>query len=147
MEHKALFEIDQVAERIASSDVFKPMSRQERLERWAFLLEGLRDKPLKALMRVEFLPEHERAVVRADDSPLSVAYGDPALRAAGLQSDRYGDGMNFFELSNRQAHYLLCDCHYHGSMTASTVAARVRATTPTGARAVVGELLSRICGG
>jgi hypothetical protein len=34
--------------------------------------------------------------------------------------------MAFFCLTNRQAHRLLCDCNYHGAMTAADAAAGVR---------------------
>jgi hypothetical protein len=37
-----------------------------------------------------------------------------------------GDATAFFDLTKRQAHHLLCDCHYNGTMTAAGVAARVR---------------------
>jgi hypothetical protein len=144
MEHKTLHEIDQVAERLPSGDAFGPMSRQQRLERWATLLEQHEGRPMRPLLRVEFLPEHERALVRADNSPLALAYGDPALRAAGLQSDRYGDALTFFELTDREAHYLLCDCHYHGTMTGSTVAARVRSAV--GTLSAMGQFWSRMRG-
>jgi len=64
--------------------------------------------------------------LRGDDTPLALAYADPILREQGLTGDRLGDIMSFFELSHRDAHYLLCDCHFHGTMTSRSVAARVR---------------------
>jgi len=103
------------------------MSRRERLERWATDLERY-DGRLKPLMRIEYLPEQERRMLRGDDTPLAVAYKDPVLREEGLASDRLGDAMTFFELTEHEAHHLLCDCHYYGSMTGTSVAARARAT-------------------
>jgi hypothetical protein len=40
--------------------------------------------------------------------------------------------MTFFELTEGQAHRLLCDCHYLGTMTGARLAARLRATAKGG---------------
>ena len=115
------------------------MTRRERLERWAELLERDPNRRLKALMRVEFAPEADRSGIREDDSPISVAFADPVLRAAGLAGDTFGDATDFFELSWGEAHELLCDCHYYGRMDGETVARRVRgAAHPTLARRLFG---------
>ena len=37
-----------------------------------------------------------------------------------------GDVMDFFELSDRDAHWLLCDCHHVGTMTGDSLAKRLR---------------------
>jgi len=103
------------------------LSRRERLERWATLLERDPERRLRALVRVEFVSEPDRAGMRNDDSPISVAFADPVLRAAGLGGDTFGDAQDFFELSWEDAHELLCDCHYCGDMDGETVARRVRA--------------------
>lgn len=126
MEHKTLHEIDQVAERLSPGLALGLSSRQERLDHWAKLLERLGSTPITALIQIEYLPIGDRAGVRADNSPLAVAYGDPSLRLAGLGGDTYGDIKSFFDLSDQEAHYLLCDCHYHGTMTAGTVAMRIQ---------------------
>jgi len=102
------------------------LSRSERLNRWADLLDAQAGRPLPALEDVEYVSPGVRRELRKDDSPLAVAYADSALRADGLASDRLGDAMDYFGLSDRQAHWLLCDCHYGGRMTASEVATRVR---------------------
>jgi hypothetical protein len=65
-------------------------------------------------------------LLRGDATPLTVAYRDTVLREEGLTSDRLGDAMAFFALTERQSHRLLCHCHYYGGMTATGVAARVR---------------------
>ena len=128
MEYKPLSEIQTVAQVTRGWGVAK-MSRRERLERWAMLLEQEPSRHLKPLVRVEFLPRRERQMLRRDESPLTVAYADPVLRAQGLDSDRLGAALGFFDLSDREAHYLLCDCHYHGGMTMTpeTVAKRIHA--------------------
>lgn len=103
------------------------LSRRERLERWADLLTSDPHRRLKALPRVEFVPERERAQMRGDDTPISVAFADPVLRAAGLEGDTLGHARSFFELSWEEAHHMLCDCHYLGRMDGEAVARRVRA--------------------
>lgn len=101
-------------------------SRSERLNRWADLLDAQAGRPLRALEDVEYVSPGVRRDLRKDDSPLALAFADPALRADGLVSDRLGDAMDYFGLSERQAHWLLCDCHYGGRMTASEVSGRIR---------------------
>jgi hypothetical protein len=102
------------------------LTRRERLERWAEVLEREPDARLRSLGEIEFHPREERPLMRADDSPLTVAYADPVLRAAGLRSDTLGDAMLFFDLSERQAHRLLCSCMNGWSISASRAGAQVR---------------------
>jgi hypothetical protein len=122
MKHQSLADLEPIAEVVRFAP---PMSRIERLERWAAVLEGHQGR-LRALQRVEFLPREERPTARADGSPVEVAYRDPILRAEGLAGDRFGDAMAFFELTENEAHFLLCDCHYGGTMTGMSVARRLR---------------------
>jgi hypothetical protein len=104
------------------------LSRRERLERRAELLEREPERRLRALHGIEYgMPEEERLAYRADGSPLPVAYADPVLRAAGLEGDTVGDAAAFFGLSHEQLHDLLCFCHPGGTVSASTAAAQVRA--------------------
>jgi hypothetical protein len=125
--------IDTVGASAALVEVQTPrLSRRERLERWAQLLERDPQRQLKALWRVEYVREQDRALLRGDDSPIAAAFADPVLRDDGLQGDTLGDAQEFFELSAGEAHYLLCDCHYMGRMDGATVARRVRgAAAPT----------------
>lgn len=102
------------------------MSRTERLERWASVLEGYDQTPLSPFREVEFLAGATVAPLRQANSPLSVAYDDPVLRRAGLESDRYGEGTDFFGLSRGQSHRLLCSCGYMGAMRGTEVAKRIR---------------------
>jgi hypothetical protein len=96
------------------------------LERWAQLLEREPRRILKSLGEIEFTPRAERGLLRVDNSPLTVAYEDAVLRADGLASDRLGDATAYFELSERQAHRLLCSCMNGWSMEAGSTARRVR---------------------
>jgi hypothetical protein len=121
------------------------MSRRERLLRWAAVLESHPAQPIKPLMRIEFLPRQERMLARRDDSPLTVAYRDAMMREEGLAGDTLGDAMRFFELSDHEAHYLVCDCHYHGGMTMTPegVAKRARSIAD---RVTLRDLWNRIRG-
>jgi hypothetical protein len=124
MEHKTFDDIRRVAD-VVSVDV-PGMTRRERLERWAQLLLREPRRPLEPLPRMEFLYARDRAALRSDRSPIAVAFRDPILRHEGLQGDRVGDAMAFFDLTTSDAHLLLCDCHYQGAMNATWVAAQIR---------------------
>lgn len=102
------------------------MSRDERLDRWAVLLEQSEMANLTPFRDVEFMGAAARGELRTSNSPLEVAWRDPVLRRAGLASDRFGDGEAFFGLSRYQAHRVLCSCGYFGRMRAREVARRVR---------------------
>ena len=103
-------------------------SRQARLERWA---EALARQPgrLRAIPEVEHGDRRKRAARRTDGSPLTVAYEDPVLRAAGLRGDTIGDAAAFFGLSHAQLHHLVCYCHHGLTMDPQATAAEVRALT------------------
>jgi hypothetical protein len=102
------------------------MSRRERLERWAELLERQPNRRLSTIEGTEFGSRRERAAKRANHSPLTVAFEDPVLRAAGLRGDRVGDAVEFFQLSHGEVHRVVCYCHYGQTVAAGAVATRVR---------------------
>lgn len=134
MEHRNLDQLRGVADVQPRS-----MTRQERIERWIDLLERNPSRRLNSLGEIEYKPPAERALIRTDDSPLTVAYEDPVLRAEGLASDRLGDAMDFFELSDGQAHYALCSCLSGRTMESASFAQRLRNTTGgSGLRAAAG---------
>ena len=101
------------------------LSRRDRLEHWAEAL-ARQPAPLHTIPEVEYGPRRERDARRADHSPLTVAYEDPLLRAAGLCGDTIGDAAEFFGLSHAQLHYLVCSCHHGLAMDPQATAARVR---------------------
>jgi hypothetical protein len=81
-------------------------------------------------------------LLRADHSPLTIAYADAGLRAQGLAGDRLGDAIAFFDLTASEAHHLLCDCHYtSASVDSKMVAARARSIAH---RLTIGEVWSKI---
>ena len=124
MEHKPVETLRGVAE----VQEFKQgiLSRKERLERWAEVLERQPKRRLRSLGEIEFTPEERRPELRSDESPITVAYEDPVLRADGLKGDRLGDAMEYFDLSDRSAHRLLCSCMNGWSMEAGVTARKVR---------------------
>jgi hypothetical protein len=103
-----------------------PMSRQERLGRWAEALEREPERQLSSLEEIEWQPLLRRRAIRADNSALTVAFEDPLLRADGLASDKLGDGCDFFQLLPSEAHFALCSCLHGLSTTGRGTALRVR---------------------
>ena len=91
MEHKPLVELQTVAD--LTVEPRSPMSRRERLARWAELLERDPKRRLRPLHEIEYQGPQARRAVRAENSPLAVAYEDPVLRAEGLGSDMLGDAL------------------------------------------------------
>jgi hypothetical protein len=122
MEYRTFDQLRRVADVHAEQ---RSMSRRERLERWAEVLEREPSRRLRSLGEIEFKTKEERQVMRADGSPLTVAFHDPILRAEGLASDRLGDAVSFFQLTDGQAHRLLCSCMNGWSMLAGTTARRI----------------------
>ncbi len=126
MKYKNLEQIRDVAGVHVDFAPAKPMSHRERLTRWAELLERQGTRQLRSLMGTEFVSREERAKMRIDNSPLTVAFEDPVLRAEGLKSDRLGDCVEFFALSDHDAHNLVCYCRHGRTMMAHAVARDVR---------------------
>ena len=108
MKHQTLDELQRVAAVHAEETAPRILTRAERLERWADLLEADPDRRLNTLPGTEYEPEEVRRTMRRLHSPLSIASEDPVLRAAGLKDDTYGEAMRFFELSDWQLHGIVC---------------------------------------
>jgi hypothetical protein len=102
------------------------MSRRERLARWRDLLAREPQRMLKTLEEIEFRLPTQRAALRADNSPLTVAFADPVLRGEGLKGDTLGDAMAFFDMSEHQAHRIVCSCLNGRAMPSAQAAQRVR---------------------
>ncbi len=125
MEHRPLSELSTVAD-VKIPKQAPALSKRERLDRWAELLERDPNHVLRTLDEIEWRPKVERLAMRADNSALTVAYSDPVLRSEGLLSDRFGDAVRFFEISEHDAHIVLCSCHGGEAMLAEEAARRVR---------------------
>jgi hypothetical protein len=126
MKHQTVEQLQVVAE-VDQAYLREAMSRSERLERWAELLEQNPDRRLSTLHQTEYQPVRARAAMRANGSPISVAFEDPVLRATGLANDSYGEAKRFFELSDRQLHEIICYCHFGRTVNAATAARHIRA--------------------
>ena len=129
MEHKPVVELQAIAD-VKRVETPPAMSREERLERWIDVLETNPDRRLHSLYEIEYLSRDERQNCRATNSPLTVAYEDAVLRAQGLKSDRVGDCMQFFEMTDRQMHHAFCSCHVGRNFDAKEAAQRLRALLP-----------------
>ncbi len=103
------------------------MSKRQRLARWAEVLELAPQRYLHSLFETEYMWPRRRYALREDNSPLTVAFEDPVLRAEGLESDRYGDALKFFELSDDELHHIVCYCDHGSTMSPEAVAHSVRA--------------------
>ena len=119
MEYRTREQIKKIGSIRESTELDGGMSRRERLTHWATILEQ-QPGPLRSIEGVEFA--HSGAS-RADYSPLSVAFDDPTLRAAGLRGDSVADACQFFGLSRHDVHHIVCYCH-HGQTISPAVAAR-----------------------
>lgn len=126
MKHQTIEQLQIVAE-IDQAYPRQTMSRGERLERWAELLERNPDRRLSTLPQTEYQPANARAIMRGHDTPISIAFEDPVLRAAGLENDNYGEAKRFFELTDRQLHEIICYCHFGATVNAATAARHIRA--------------------
>ena len=104
------------------------LSRRDRLARWAEVLER-QPARLRAIPDVEHGGRREREARRVDLSPLTVAYADPVLRAAGLGGDTIGDAAAFFGLSHAQLHHLVCGCRHGLTLEPPVTAVELRALT------------------
>ena len=107
-----------------------PLSKVQRLERWAEVLRAHGCAKLTTLTGTEYKLPGERAAMRADNSALALAFQDPVLRSAGLAGDTYGEAKRFFELSDHDLHHIVCDCHCGVEISGSTAARRVRSLVP-----------------
>jgi hypothetical protein len=126
MEHQTQEQLERVAHVQANIDRHQNMSRRERLERWAEMLER-QPSPLRSIESVEFGSRCVSDSKRADGSPLSVAFQDPTLRAAGLRGDTLGDALEFFGISRGDVHHIICNCHHGRTISPAVAASRVRA--------------------
>jgi hypothetical protein len=125
MKHQSLDQLHAVA--VVRPDLHHPaMTRTQRLERWAELLERQPQRTLAALEGTEHRPLPERDTMRMNGSPISVAFDDEILREEGLADDSYGEAKRFFELTDNQLHEIVCYCHVGASMQSSRAARCVR---------------------
>ncbi len=124
MKHQSIAELTTIADVQPTKTA---LSRSERLERWAECLEREPQRPLRSLDGIEYGTETQRREARENNSPLSVAFADPVLREEGLRSDRLGDALAFFRITEQQAHRVVCSCLNGRAIESGRAAKRVRA--------------------
>lgn len=134
MEYRSVADLRGIAD---VTPVVTKLTRAQKIDIWVEALKRDAMRELHPLQDIEWVAPEHRALLRADSSPLTVAFDEPALRAAGLQSDRLGDAMAFFGLSEAQAHDMLCACRYGRSMLAGVAARRISRLSRGG---VIGRL-------
>lgn len=127
MKHSTVEELTPVATVTEIPPLSRRDIRRRRLMRFAALLDA-HEGAIRLFRRIEYMDDRERRSLRSDNSPLSIAFADPILRREGLKSDEFGEGVEFFDLTQDEAHHLLCDCHFQGmSPSSKLIASRVRA--------------------
>ena len=129
MEHKPLAKLQTIAD-VKIAEPTAPMSREQRLQRWIEVLEANANRQLRPLYQIEYLSAQERREYCSNSSPLVIAYEDSVLRAEGLKSDRVGDCLAFFQITERQVHHAFCSCHVGSTFSARDAAARLRHLLP-----------------
>lgn len=120
-------EFKSVADLRSIADVTPAMSltRAQKISLWIAALDRDPMRVLQPLPEIEWIAPAQRAGLRLENSPLSIAFGEPSLRAAGLSSDRLGDALAFFDMTEAEAHDALCSCRYGRMMTADAVSRRL----------------------
>src|SRR3954469_22605176 len=79
MKHTPVSEISRVAD-VHPVPLRPPMTRVERLERWAEALEREPDRVLTSIEEIEWKTNDERGAMRAESSALTVAFENPVLQ-------------------------------------------------------------------
>jgi hypothetical protein len=131
MEHKTLDQVGRVAE-VRADRARTPLTQDQRLMRWAELLEQQPERRLNTLLETEYQSRETREAMRVANSPISVAFDDPMLRADGMADNSYGEAKRFFGISDQQLHAIVCYCHFGSTMSAEAAALRVRSIASRG---------------
>jgi hypothetical protein len=100
-----------------------PMSRDDKLERWASLIERS-SEPVFIFHDLEYKSQDQLDRLADPQSAFALAAGDQVLKEAGLTGDKVGEGMRFFELSMHDVHAFSCNCGGH--ISNSSMAKRIR---------------------
>jgi hypothetical protein len=122
MEFKSVADLRSIAE---VTPAIVKLTRAQKIAIWVDALNKDQARILHPLPEIEWVAPAQRAGLRVEGSPLTVAFNDPALRAAGLVSDKLGDGLAFFEMTEAEAHDTLCSCRYGRTMTAGAASKRI----------------------
>ncbi len=101
----------------------KPMTRAEKLHRWADLVDQSPSR-LPMYYGIEHMPPTQLETLPTANTMVETATKDPILADAGLKDvTTLGPAMRFFELSPAQLHVFACGCG--GELTNRDMAARI----------------------
>jgi hypothetical protein len=108
-----------------------PMSREDKIERWASLIER-HTTGLALFHLLERMGQSELDAMLIKDTPTAfgLAVADPVLREAGLTESTVGGCQRFFELSQADLHEFSCDCG--GTIANNVMAVRLRGMASRG---------------
>ncbi|MHC2536941.1 hypothetical protein [Bradyrhizobium diazoefficiens] len=108
------------------SAVLVKMTREQKLLRWAELIRR-HPGPLALFHGIEYMSRFDLNNVRITSGhpfALSVAQADPVFQAEGLAAETtLADALNFFEVTQHEAHAFSCDCG--GAISNTDQAARI----------------------
>lgn len=102
------------------------LSRQQRLFRWAELLEREPARHFETLPSINCLPVTERVLPSPSGSPIEAAYRDPVLRIEGLCSSSAAAALVFFQLSHAEFDRILGRRRRPHEQTGRYIAWRIR---------------------
>lgn len=88
------------------------MTKREKLMRLAKLVR-LAPHNLAMFNGIEYATAADLGQLHHPLSAFAVASTDPIFKDAGLQGDRVGEAMRFFELTKNELHAFSCDCGGH----------------------------------
>lgn len=125
MKHQAIEQLQGVAE-VKQDLPRRTLSRKERLQRWAELLNGILTDAFDAARDRVSASESPRGHARRRFADLRRLRGS-GPRTAGMENDSYGEARRFFELNDEQLHKVICYCHFGATVSASTAARHIRA--------------------
>lgn len=83
------------------------LSRTERLERWAELLDRDPERKLTVTSPSWCMSPAQRQRPLVEGSALHIAFDDPVFRLAGLNGTTFNDAVAFFQLSDEDADRIL----------------------------------------
>lgn len=100
-----------------------PMSRHDKLMRWAWLVER-QDGAVSIFHNLEYRTQEFLDCLADYNSAMTLAASDQTLQAEGLKDATVGSAQRFFELSKEDLHSFSCDCG--GAISNKTMAERIR---------------------
>ena len=118
------------------------MSKAERIERWADLLDKQEGRVLP-LPGIEYMTPEARRNLSGQHYPMTVAFADPVFRSLGLKGETLGESLEFFGMTDEDAHNIMCE----SVSTGASIAGRLRHFAKTGNSSNLWTHARRLFGG